>query len=81
MKGPILLSIKIHYIKQYDNIQIKTIDQLCDYILFLPISIITPIGIWKFIDNPSYKIIDKEFTLELIKHFNFLHLFLYQKNH
>jgi hypothetical protein len=71
MKGPILLSIKIHYIKQYDNIQIKTIDQLCDYILFLPTSIITPIGIWKFIDSPSYKIIDKQFTLDLIKHFNF----------
>jgi hypothetical protein len=26
---------------------------------------------WKFIDNPSYKIINKQFTLDLIKHFNF----------
>lgn len=71
IKGPILLSIKLHYIKEYDNIQIKTINQICDYVLFLPISIITPIGMWKFIDNPSYKIINKEFTLELIKQFNF----------
>ncbi len=71
MKGPILLSIKLHYIKEYDNVQIKTINQICNYVLFLPTSIITPIGMWKFIDNPSYKIIDKQFTLELIKYFNF----------
>ena len=71
MKGPILLSIKLHYIKQYDNQLITNINQICNYVLFLPTSIITPIGIWKFIDNPSYKSIDKQFSLELIKYFNF----------
>ena len=71
IKGPILLSIKLHYIKEYDNVQINNINQICDYVLFLPTSIITPIGMWKFIDNPSYKIINKEFTLDLMKHFNF----------
>ena len=71
MKGPILLSIKLHYIKKYDDKLITNINQICNYVLFLPTSIITPLGVWKFIDNPSYKSIDKQFTLELIKYFNF----------
>ncbi len=86
IKGPILLSIKLYYIKEYDNVQIKTINQICDYVLFLPISIITPIGMWKFIDNPSYKIINKQFSLELIKYFNFKFIYpsyvdIYSKIH
>lgn len=68
--NPIMIIIKIHKIKEYDNSKINTIYDLLDFILFLPISIITPIGIWNFVDNPEYIINDINFSLDLIKYFD-----------
>ena len=74
--GPISLYIKLHLVKDYDNKPINTIENLLEYILFLPISVITPIGLWKFVDNPHYIVNDNGFSLELIKLFNLK--FIYQ---
>ena len=74
--GPISLYIKIHLIKDYDDKPIITIENLLEYILFLPISVITPIGVWQFVNNPHYIINNNEFSLELIKILNLK--FIYQ---
>lgn len=68
--NPIMLIMKIHVIKPYDNLKINSIFDLLNYILFLPISIITPIGIWKFVDNPIYINNDIDFSLDLLNYFN-----------
>lgn len=67
---PILLEIKLHIIKKYDNIFINKIEDILEYVLFLPISIITPIGRWTFINNVEYINKDINLSIELIRNLN-----------
>lgn len=65
--SPFLLEIKIITIKEYDKIRLNTIEDIFKYVLFLPIAVITPIGKWKFIDEPYYIYYSDNFSINLIR--------------
>jgi len=68
--SPFLLEIKIVNLIKYDKNKIKILDDIFNYILFLPIAVITPIGRWTFVDNPYYINNNPDFSIELIRDLN-----------
>ncbi len=65
--SPFLLEIKIVTVKEYDKTKLNTIEDIFKYVLFLPISVITPIGKWTFIDDPYYINFNTNFSINLVR--------------